>query len=111
MNVYRNVIFYLRISALLLFVLVKAGMITGNTPFQIIVDTTFKFVVGLYIAYIAFPWRSNFNTIGKQDYMILFITGIVSLVTIDYPHYIQAYIDFSNNVEDYEKEFENDDDE
>jgi hypothetical protein len=111
MNVYQKIIFALKILFLLLFVLVKVGIIPGNTPFQTLVDSTFKLALGLYISYIAFPWRSEFNNIDKEDHMILFIAGIVSLLTIDYTDYIQAYSDFSNNVEDDEEEFESDDDE
>ena len=98
MNIYHKIIFILKIMFLVLIVLVKTGLIPSNIPFQIIVDGTFKIVMGLFVIYISFPWRRDYYQINREDYLIIFMSGVIFLLTIDYKEYLQSYNDLFTNV-------------
>ena len=98
MNIYHKIIFTLKIIFLLLIFLVKTQIIPSDIPFQILVDGTFKIVLGLFVLYISFPWRKDFYQIYKEDYLLIFMTGVIFLLTINYKEYIQSYNDLFDNV-------------
>ena len=98
MNIYHKIIFTLKILFLLLIFLVKTKTIPSDIPFQKIVDGTFKILLGFFVLYISFPWRKDFYQIHKEDYLLIFMTGVIFLLTINYKEYIQSYNDLFENV-------------
>ena len=102
MKIHHQVIFSFKILFLLLIFLVKIKIIPSDTPFQEIVDGTFKIFLGIFVLYVSFPWRKNLYSIESEDYLFLFMTGIIFLLSLDYKKYIDALKEFSKRINDRE---------
>lgn len=98
MKIYHKVIFTLKILFLSLIVLVKTNIIPTDTPFQNIVDETFKIFLGIFVLYISFPWRKNMYNIEKEDFLFIFMTGMIFLLSIDYKGYVNSLKEFIKRV-------------
>ena len=96
------IIFIFKMLFLLLVILVNLKIIPPDTPFQNIVDDTFKFLLGIFVLYISYPWRKCIYTINKEDLIFLFMSGILFLLTIDYKKYIQSFKEFFLRIKNKE---------
>ena len=101
MKVYHLYFYILKILILILFALMLLKIIPVKGKFFIIIDTLFKFSLGLFI--IIFFTTKKLD-IDKHDRMIIIISGFILLLLIDYMHLVNIL--FNKHYKDYRLELE-----
>jgi hypothetical protein len=102
MKVYHLYFYILKILILILFSLMLLKIIPVKGKFFIIIDTLFKFSLGLFI--IIFFTTKKLD-IDKHDRIIIIISGFILLLLIDYMHLVNIL--FNKNYKDYRIEYNN----
>jgi len=87
MKVYHLYFYILKLLILILFALILLKIIPLRGKFFIIMDTIFKFSLGIFI--IIFFSTKKLD-IDKHDRIIIIISGFILLLLIDYIHFINA---------------------
>lgn len=101
MKVYQLYFYILKILILILFALMLLKIIPVKGKIFIIIDTLFKFSLGLFI--IIFFTTKKLD-IDKHDRMIIIISGFILLLLIDYMHLVNIL--FNKDYKDYRLELE-----
>ena len=96
MKVYQVYFYILKIIILILIALMLLKIIPLKGKFFIIIDTVFKFSLGIFI--IIFFSTKKLD-IDKHDRMIIIISGFILLLLIDYIHFINVI--FNKHYKDY----------
>jgi len=96
MKVYHLYFYILKLVILILFTLMLLKIIPIKGKYFIILDTLFKFSLGLFII-IFFSTKKL--EIDKHDRMLIIISGFILLLLIDYIHLINVL--FNKNYKDY----------
>jgi hypothetical protein len=96
MKVYHLYFYILKIIILILIALMLLKIIPLKGKFFIIIDTIFKFSLGIFIV-IFFSTKKL--DIDKHDRMIIIISGFILLLLIDYIHFINVI--FNKHYKDY----------
>lgn len=105
MKIHHLTIFIFKMLFLLLVILVKLKIIPEDTPFENIIDYTFKILLGIFVLYVSFPLRKNIYSLAGEDLIFLFISGILFLFTIDYENYLNSFKLFFERLKKGEKKF------
>ena len=101
MKVYHLYFYILKLLILILFSLMLLKIIPVKGKNFIIIDTIFKFSLGLFI--IIF-FTNNKLDIDKHDKIIIIISGFILLLLIDYIHLVNIL--FNKNYKDYRLELQ-----
>ena len=81
MKPYHYFFYTLKFIILIALVLIRFGLIPVNGKYYIIIDSLFKFSLGIFI--IIFFLNNELN-VERHDKILFFISGVVLILMIDY---------------------------
>jgi hypothetical protein len=87
MEFYHYFFYILRIIILIAILLMRFGLIPINGKYYIIIETLFKFSLGIFI--IIYFLNKDLN-VEKQDKILFLTSGVVLISMIDYDEFIKA---------------------
>lgn len=102
MEPYHYYFFTLKFFIIVALILVALNFIKEEGPIFLIIDTLFKMSLGIFIVYY-FSKKVAQNSIDSHDRMLLMMSGIILLLTIDYKHTYQLIVGKFENKEKCEE--------
>jgi|LauGreDrversion4_2_1035121.scaffolds.fasta_scaffold154087_3 hypothetical protein len=102
MEPYHYYFFTLKFFIIVALILVSLNFIKEEGPIFLIIDTLFKMSIGIFIIYY-FSQRVSANSMDSHDRMLLMMSGVILLLTIDYKHTYQLIVGKLENKEKCEE--------
>ncbi|OUU22644.1 MAG: hypothetical protein CBB97_14775 [Candidatus Endolissoclinum sp. TMED37] len=84
------VLYFLKVLVILAFILVKLKIIPTDLNALIIIDDTFRIFLAILLMSITSPLRGVKYEPDYHDNMLMFIVGILFLLTVDFREYGKA---------------------
>ncbi len=91
MEPYHYYFLTLKFFIIVALILVALNFIKEEGPIYLIIDTLFKMSLGVFIVYY-FSKKVPQNSMDSHDRMLLMMSGIILLLTIDYKHTYQLIV-------------------
>jgi hypothetical protein len=88
MELYHGYLYFLKLAILIIIILMSLKIIDTNDNYILIIDSIFKFSLGIFIIY--FFSTHKFHNMGDHDRILIILSGLILLLLINYIKFFET---------------------